>query len=178
MKQTFQPISLKKINRTKKLTLTAVFIAIGIILPIFFHFMGLLGKIFLPMHIPIFLCGILCGPVYGIFCALITVNASSVLTGMPPFYPSAIAMSGELSLYGYLSGSLYKKTGVFPALIISMTAGRVLSGLLTAILLGLSGKSYSTAAFITAAFITSFPGIIIQLTTIPLIIEAFKKQEL
>ena len=46
---------------TKKLTLAAMFFAIGIILPFFIGQIPLIGQMLLPMHIPVLLCGLIVG---------------------------------------------------------------------------------------------------------------------
>lgn len=71
-------------QRVKSLVLTAVLIAVGIVLPMAFHAIPKGGNIFLPMHIPVLLCGFLCGPVLGAFAGVITPVLSSFATGMPP----------------------------------------------------------------------------------------------
>lgn len=49
-----------KQSHTKNLVLTAFCIALCIVLPMAFHAIGA-GATFLPMHIPVLLCGLLCG---------------------------------------------------------------------------------------------------------------------
>ena len=68
---------------TKRLVLTAVNIALCLVLPMAFHSIPNGGKIMLPMHIPVLLCGMVCGAPYGAVCGLLGPMLSSVLTGMP-----------------------------------------------------------------------------------------------
>ena len=79
-------------KNTKKMVITALCMAIGIILPITLHAIPNAGSILLPMHIPVLLCGLICGPVYGVICGVMTPFLSSLLTGMPPaaYLPSMI----------------------------------------------------------------------------------------
>lgn len=51
--------------KTKKIVLSGLFIALGIIVPTIFHSVNLAGAIFLPMHIPVILGGFLLGPACG-----------------------------------------------------------------------------------------------------------------
>lgn len=53
-----------KQSHTKNLVLTAFCIALCIVLPMAFHAIGA-GATFLPMHIPVLLCGLLCGWPFG-----------------------------------------------------------------------------------------------------------------
>ncbi|MDE7019870.1 MAG: hypothetical protein K2P23_03060, partial [Lachnospiraceae bacterium] len=44
----------------KNMTLSAMFMAIGIVLPFFTGQIPRIGNMLLPMHIPVFLCGLIC----------------------------------------------------------------------------------------------------------------------
>ena len=50
---------------TKKLTLSAMFIAVGMVLPLLTGQIQQIGSTFLPMHLPVILCGLICGWQYG-----------------------------------------------------------------------------------------------------------------
>ena len=76
---------------TRDLILAALFVALGLLLPVMFHAIGA-GPVMLPMHIPVLLCGFICGWQYGAICGLIVPLLSSVITGMPPIFPTAPAM--------------------------------------------------------------------------------------
>ena len=104
----------------------------------------------------------------------------SSLTGMQPLYPTAIAMMFELGAYGAFTGLFHKKLrwNVYPAMVLAMLIGRAVSGCANAILLGVGGKPYGMAAFLSGAFVTSLPGILIQLLFIPLIVIALEKSGL
>lgn len=156
---------------TKKLVLTALFIALGLLFPQLFHLFGA-GPVFLPMHIPILICGFVCGAPYGAFCGLVVPLLSSVLTGMPVFYPTALAMALELCTYGLMTGLLYLRLrwNVYPALLVSMLCGRAVSGIANAVLLGVAGKPYGWQTFLTASFVTGLPGIAIQIVLVPLLV--------
>lgn len=164
-------------NNVKELILTALFIAMGLVLPMAFHYFGGTGPVFLPMHIPVLLCGFVCGWKYGLICGIVTPLLSSVLTGMPPMFPIGAAMVCELAVYGLLCGLLYRslKKNVYLSLIVAMLGGRAMSGVASMIFFGIAGKPYSLSVFLTGAFVTAIPGIIIQIIVIPIIIIALKK---
>ena len=165
-------------NQVKQLTLSAFFLALGLVLPFAFHSFGpQAGTVFLPMHIPVLLCGFVCGPAYGALVGMLTPLLSSALTGMPPLMPTGIAMCVELSTYGFLSGWMTKKLPLYPALIITMLAGRAVSGLANLVLLSMAHKAYTMQIFLTAAFVTAIPGIVLQLVMIPLLVSVVKKLE-
>ena len=51
---------------TRKLTLSALFLALGLVLPLITGQIPQIGKMLLPMHIPVLLCGMVCGWPYGL----------------------------------------------------------------------------------------------------------------
>ena len=165
-----------KKSMTADLTGTALCMALGVVFPIFFHMLGA-GPAFLPMHIPVLLCGLLFGWEYGAVCGFIVPLLSALLTGMPPLFPTALAMMFELCTYGILTGLLYRgaRWNIYPALVVSMLGGRAVSGIATAALLGMAGKPYGFSAFVSSAFVTALPGIVIQIVAIPLIILSLEK---
>ncbi len=167
-------------TKNEKTAVTGMLIALGILLPFATsHGFGIPGTVLLPMHIPVFLCGLLCGPVYGAFSGLLLPVLNSFLTGMPAMYPMMPIMAGELFTYGLVSGLLYKKTklgkmkfGVYAALVGAMISGRVVYGLVFHLLLLVSGQL--KALTVWAAVVTGVPGIFIQLLLIPPVILALQ----
>lgn len=165
-----------KKNLTVNLTGTALCLALGLILPSFFHLFGA-GPTFLPMHLPVLLCGLIFGWQYGALCGAVVPILSSVFTGMPPLFPTATAMVFELCAYGLLAGLFYRRLrwNIYPALICAMLGGRAVSGLANAVFMNMASKPYGIAAFASAAFVQALPGILIQLILIPALIFALEK---
>ena len=168
--------------QTKRLILAALCAALGVVLPLAFHAVANAGSIFLPMHFPVLLCGLICGWPYGLACGILTPLLSSVFTGMPPmaYLPGMLC---ELAVYGFVSGLLMRqiKTGklladLYLSLITAMLAGRLVFGLLNALIF--RAGSYSLAIWVSASFITALPGIVIQLAVIPALVLALKKSRL
>lgn len=159
--------------KTKELVWAALFLAIGIIIPYIFHITALPGQVFLPMHIPVLLCGVILGKKYGIMSGVLLPFINSALLGMPPIYPTAIAMAFELATYGLTLGLLYKdkKYNIFISLIVTMLIGRIISGIINYVLLTVGGSGFVFWAFITTTFVKAIPGIIIQLILIPTILR-------
>jgi uncharacterized membrane protein len=158
----------------KEITLTALFITSGVILPIVFHQFALSGRIFLPMHIPVLLAGIFVGPLSGVIVGLICPTFSFFLTGMPPPYAVPL-MSMELPVYGLCIGILIRwiKLPIL-SLLISMIAGRLAFGLGLFILGQFLSLPYGPEAFIKVSIVAGLPGIAIQLILIPLLIETIQ----
>lgn len=168
-------------TNTRKMVLSALFLALGIILPFFTGQIPAIGSKLLPMHLPILLCGLICGWQYGLAIGLITPLLRSLLLGMPPLFPIATAMAFELATYGFLAGIIYqslsKKTlNVYITLVLSMIGGRIVWGIVSAILFGIAGIPFSFKIFIAGAIINAIPGIIIQLILIPIIMVAFNRE--
>ena len=166
----------EKMNKTKEIVLSGLLLASGIILPMIFHMFSLTGPIALPMHIPVLIGGFLLSPPLALLLGITTPIISGLLTGMPVMFPMAIIMALELGIYG-LTASLAArkfKLSIFPALIISMIAGRIAAGLTVALLVQFFGLKMNPLIFIQGAIITGIPGIIIQLIFIPALIHAIK----
>ncbi|MEF9984567.1 MAG: ECF transporter S component [Oscillospiraceae bacterium] len=162
-------------TKTKNLVIAGLLTALGIAIPQLFHLVGMSGSVFLPMHIPVLLCGIICGPTLGGLCGLLVPLLCGLLTGMPPLFPVATYMACELIAYGVIIGFMFKKTNVFVSLITAMLGGRVVLGIAQAICMGIVSKPFGIPAFLTGAFVTALPGIVIQLVLIPAIILLLKK---
>ena len=170
-------------SATKKLVLSAIFLAIGLLLPLLTGQIPEIGKMLLPMHIPVLLCGFICSWKYGAGMGFILPLVRSLIFGMPPIYPTALAMAFELAAYGFLAGFLYAKLPkkipyIYVSLIGAMLGGRLIWGAATAILLGIGGSSFGFAAFWAGGFATAVPGIIVQIVLIPIIIIALQKSKL
>lgn len=161
---------------TKSLVKGSVFLALGLIIPYIFHSTGIPGTIFLPMHIPVLLCGFILGKKYGLLIGAITPFLNSVISGMPPIYPVAISMGFELATYGFLSGYLFKdkEYSIYTSLISAMIVGRFVSGISNYLLLSLGGKPYVLGMFLGGAFIKPIWGILIQLALIPAIVKGLE----
>ncbi|MDI9442498.1 MAG: ECF transporter S component [Firmicutes bacterium] len=168
-------------NKTKQLTLTGLFIALGLILPFFTAQIPTIGRALLPMHIPVLLAGFICGPSLGLAAGAVTPLLRSVLFGTPPLFPMAVAMTFELAAYGFLTGYLYSKLrnggtfSAFVSLIGAMLGGRIVWGVASLILFGLSGSAFGWQAFLGGAFVNAVPGIILQLVLIPAIVLSLQR---
>ena len=173
---------MKKIS-VKEIVLAAFFLALGLIMPFLTMQIPSIGSMLLPMHIPVILCGFICGGPLGLVVGFIVPLLRSALFSMPPMFPTAIAMAFELAAYVFISGFLYnhltkKLSSIYLSLVVAMLGGRIIWGLVSLVLYGLSGQSFALAMFITGAFTTAIPGIILQLILIPAIVLALQKARL
>lgn len=173
---------MKNSNYIKTIIITALCISLCVVLPIAFHAIPNAANVICPMHIPVLLCGLICPPFFSVLCGLLGPLLSSLITGMPPmaYLP---AMLVELAAFGFIASVMMKIVhtkklylDLYISLIVSMLLGRILAGCARALIFA-AGK-YSMAMWLTSYFVTSLPGIIIQLALIPTIIYVLEKSNL
>lgn len=171
-----------EMSTTKASALCAICIALCCVLPITLHGVQDAAKVLCPMHLPVFLCGLICGWKYGLFCGLAGPALSCLLTSMPTaaYLPP---MMVELALYGGVSGLMMqlvhtKSTyaDLYISQITAMVLGRVLSGVSKSLIF-MSGK-YGMEAWIAGSVIESLPGTVLQLILIPNIVFALMRARL
>ena len=173
---------MKKQSRgIRKLVLSAMFMAIGLVLPFITGQIQQVGNMLLPMHIPALFCGLICGWQYGAVVGFILPLLRYVLFGMPPIFPTGVSMTFELAAYGAVIGlimqQLSKKNTVvngknyvlnlYLALIGAMLAGRIVWGIVRFILAKATMQPFTIEMFLAGAFLTAIPGIVVQLILIP-----------
>lgn len=170
-------------NKTKKLVISALFLAIAMVLPSIFGGAQPILQRISPMHLPVMLCGFVCGWPYGLIVGIIAPLLRGALFGVPALIPSGLSMAFELGTYGFMTGFLYQKLSkkkymIYVDLIIAMLVGRLVMGVVDIPLYGVAGKDYSFAIFLTIAFVNAIPAIIFQIITIPIIVMALRKAKL
>lgn len=167
--------------KLRNLTLSAVFLCLGFVLPMLTMQIKEIGDTLLPMHIPVMLCGLLCGWQYGAVVGFILPFLRSFAFSMPPIYPNAVWMAFELLTYGLVIGLIYRllnkkgKGAVYFSLIVAMLSGRVVWGIAKCLLLGIGTSGFTFKAFLIGGFVDSFLGIVLQLIIIPLILAVVIK---
>lgn len=170
-------------DRNRRLTFSALYLAIALVLPFITGQIPEIGAMLSPMHIPVLLCGFVCGWQWGLAVGLIAPILRSLLFGMPTLYPAAIAMTLELAVYGALSGILYKLLprkiwSIYVSLILAMIGGRLAWGGARYVLAGLSGSEFPVSAFLAGAVLNAIPGIILHIVLIPLLVMVLEKAKL
>ncbi len=166
--------------RLRKLTYAALYLAIALVLPFLTGQIPEIGRMLSPMHIPVLLCGFVCGWPWGLVVGLIAPLLRSILFGMPAMYPDAVVMCFELATYGACAGIFYrllprKNVFIYVALVLSMTAGRLVWGAARFVAAGLAGSSFPLEAFLAGALFTAMPGIILHLVLIPVLVMALQR---
>lgn len=159
--------------RTNKLVLTSLFIACGLLLPIAFHSFGMGGRTFLPMHLPVFMGGMLLGWLPGLIIGSLTPVLSCFLTGMPPLIPSLPMMFVELALFGLVSGYLYhdKRKNIYFALLSAMVIGRLGAAFVLMLFSDILGIKLHPLTYVAATFMTGLAGVVFQIVFIPILVK-------
>ena len=162
------------------MVLSAMFLAIAYVLPFLTGQIPQVGAMLCPMHIPVLLCGFICGWPWGLGVGLIAPLLRSVTLGMPPMFPTAVCMAFELATYGAVSGLLHrvlpkKKGTVSISLLIAMLAGRLVWGAAMFICMGMSGESFGLAAFLAGAITNAVPDIVLQLVLVPILVVVLER---
>lgn len=170
-------------NQIRRLTLTAMFIALGYLLPFLTGQIPQFGTMLSPMHIPALLCGFVCGWQYGLVAGAIMPLLRSATLGMPYIFPNAVAMAFELAAYGCAAGLLYRALPkhiafVYVTLVLSMLIGRAVWGLASAVLMMGTENVFTTQAFLAGAFINAWPGIILHILVIPPVVLGLRRAKL
>lgn len=173
-------LSIMKNENVKNVVNAALCLALCMVLPFLTGQIPQIGSALSPMHIPVLICGFICGWPYGLVIGFIAPLLRFMLFGMPPVFPTGIAMAFELAAYGTATGILYKKlpktiSGIYISLIGSMLTGRIVWGIAMTVIAGVSQAQFSFQAFLAGAFLNAVPGIICHLILVPVIIIALQK---
>lgn len=169
---------MKKQDNLIKIILSALLLALALVLPFLTAHDMRLGNVFCPMHIPVLLCGFICGMQYGCAVGFIAPLMRFLILSAPPIH-KAVPMAFELAVYGLIAGLMYKilpkkKQYIYLSLLVAMVAGRIALGVAKLVYFGFGGEKLILNAFVTEAFITAIPGIVIQIVLIPVIVMLFE----
>ncbi len=171
----------QKRSKVYKMILSAMMLALAIVLPFLSAQLKEIGNALCLMHIPVLLCGFICGPLWGFLVGLCAPLLRSALFTMPNMLPNAVGMAAELATYGLISGLLYmlfpkKKGYTYVSLISAMIVGRVVWGITRFVLLGIGNYEFTMKLFIAGALTNAIPGIILQIILIPILVMILDKR--
>ena len=165
------------------MVLAAFFLALAYVMPFLTGQIPEVGSMLCPMHLPILLCGFVCGWPWGLIVGLVAPVFRSLLTGgFPPMFPTAVCMAFELATYGAIAGLMHKilpkkKISIYCSLVIAMLLGRLVWGVAMMICMGASGGTFTLAAFLAGAITNAIPGIIVQLILVPILVVLIEKSK-
>lgn len=166
---------MKKNNNLFRMVLAALFLALSYVMPFLTGQIPEIGSMLCPMHLPVLLCGFLCGWPWGLAVGFIAPLFRSLTLGMPPLFPAAVCMAFELAAYGAVAGLMHrilprKKPFVYISLLVSMIIGRMVWGTAMFVCMGIGDGTFTFSAFIAGAFTNAIPGIILQILLIPILV--------
>ena len=155
--------------------LASLFLALAYVMPFLTGQIPEIGSMLCPMHIPILLCGFVCGWYWGLAVGFVAPLFRSLTLGMPPLFPYAGCMAFELDAYGCISWLMNKflpkkKPFIYCSLLVAMLVGRLVWGAAMSVCLGLNGGSFTFSAFLAGAVIDAIPGIVLQILLIPILV--------
>ena len=166
---------MKNHDKILKMVLAALFLALAYVMPFLTGQIPEIGSMLCPMHLPVLLCGFICGWPWGITVGFVAPLFRSLTLGMPPLFPVAVCMAFELAAYGAVAGLMHKmlprkKPFIYCSLVTAMIVGRLVWGAAMFVLLGINGGSFTFAAFVAGAFTNAIPGIIAQIVLVPVLV--------
>lgn len=164
----------------RRLIASAICLALALDLPYLTGQLQPIGNMLCPMHIPVLLCGFLCGWPWGLAVGFLAPLLRSALFGMPLFFPIGISMAFELAAYGAIAGILHRTLSPRPVslyicLLTAMAGGRLLWGCVRFLLAGLDRTEFPFSAFLAGAFTNAIPGILLQFLLIPPLVMALDR---
>lgn len=163
---------------TRRITLSALFLSLAIVLPFLTGQVPVIGKLLTPMHFPIIIGAFFIGPVYALIIGFIAPLLRMLMFGMPP-YPISLLMAFELASYGLVVGISYKllkrvKINTLLMILVSLLLAIILGRIVYALgaVIFLENASFFPAFL--ATFTSSFIGIILQIVFIPILVMRFR----
>lgn len=173
---------MKEYKNTHTMMQAAMFLALAYVMPFFTGQIQQIGNMLCPMHIPVLLCGFLCGGKWGLLVGFLAPLMRSVTLGMPILFPNAICMALELAVYGSVSGAVYqrcpkRKIYVYISLMTAMIAGRLVWGVAMFFCMGVTKEFFGLEAFWFGAVTGALPGIVLQIILVPVLVFIFQRTE-
>jgi hypothetical protein len=157
--------------------LAGLFLAAALVLPVFFHALGL-GSAFMPMFYPLALAGFLIAPQLAMITGVAAPLVSALLTGMPPFYPPiAFIMMAEGLLFTALPLGLQKllRLPVWLTLLIILLLDRLL---LYFLMVAMSSLLHLPGWFLGwAAVLHGLPGLAVMMASLPWFIPKLREKK-
>ena len=166
---------MNKNNHLRNMILAGLFLALAYVMPFLTGQIAAIGAMLCPLHIPVLLCGFICGWPWGLAVGFTAPLLRSLTLSMPPLFPTAICMAFELASYGAIAGLMHrllprKKPYIYCSLVMAMLVGRIIWGIAMFVCIGVNGGSFTLTAFLAGAFTNAIPGIIVQLILIPILV--------
>lgn len=165
------------------MVLAALCLALAYVLPFLMGQIPDISSMLCPMHLPVLLCGFICGWPWGLIVGCVAPLLRSLTLGIPPLFPTALCMAFELAAYGAIAGLMHKilpkkKPYIYCSLLTAMAVGRIIWGVAMFVFLGIGGGSFTFAAFLAGAVTNAIPGIIVQIILIPILVMVLENPKI
>ena len=162
-------------NKLHKMVLAALFLALAYVMPFLTGQIPDIGSMLCPMHLPVLLCGFICGWPLGLLVGFVAPLLRSLTLAMPPLFPTAVCMAFELAAYGAMAGLSRrllpkKKPYIYCSLLVAMIVGRLVWGASMLVCTGIQGADFTLSAFLAGAILNALPGIVSQIVLIPVLV--------
>ena len=162
-------------NKLHKMVLAALFLALAYVMPFLTGQIPDIGSMLCPMHLPVLLCGFICGWPLGLLVGFVAPLLRSLTLAMPPLFPTAVCMAFELAAYGAVAGLSRrllpkKKPYIYCSLLVAMIVGRLVWGASMLVCTGIQGADFTLSAFLAGAILNALPGIVLQIVLIPVLV--------
>ena len=162
-------------NKLHKMVLAALFLALAYVMPFLTGQIPGIGSMLCPMHLPVLLCGFICGWPLGLLVGFVAPLLRSLTLAMPPLFPTAVCMAFELAAYGAMAGLSRrllpkKKPYIYCSLLVAMIVGRLVWGASMLVCTGIQGADFTLSAFLAGAILNALPGIVLQIVLIPVLV--------
>ncbi len=172
-----------RMGKTQKIVFSAMFLAIAYVMPFLTGQIPEIGAMLCPLHIPVLLCGFVCGAPWGAAVGFVAPLFRSLTLGMPPLFPTALCMAFELATYGAVVGWMRRalprtKPNIYLSLLVAMLVGRAVWGCAMFVCLGAAADRFTFAAFVAGAFTNAIPGILLQMTAVPILVMLLESRKM
>jgi len=152
----------------RELAYCGLFGAAALLLPPLFHVLQL-GRVFMPMYLPLMVLAFLVRPMPAALTALLVPPLSGALTGMPPFFPpTALFMALELAAMASLvawSRRVWPRANEWLVLAAALAFGRVAH---VGMVYGFSRLVELPAGFLAGlSLVSGWPGVVLMLVVVP-----------
>lgn len=166
----------------RNLTHSSLCLALCLVLPFLTGQIPEIGGMLCPMHFPVLLCGFLCGGPWGAAVGIVAPLLRHFLFHMPPLI-TALGMTFELGTYGLVSALLCRRfpktaASLYASLLGAMISGRIVWGCAMAVICGITGTAFGWEMFLSGALLSAIPGILLQLTLLPIVIIALRRAKI
>ena len=156
---------------TKNITLSALIITLGIVIPVAFHAIGM-GNVFLPMYWPLAAGAFFLSPRWAGLTGMVTPAISFVLTGMPPLSPPVLpVMMAELTILTLIISYLntHHKLAVLWILIIGLLFSKLVLFMAVWMISPIIGLPPSLISI--SSIVHGLPGTAIILILVPVLVK-------